>query len=61
MARWSGEAVGGRICDKSDVACALAEMIAHLGPYVLDVLVHDQEHVLPMISSSGPIKDVNRS
>ena len=50
-----------QIRNKSDVPAALAEMIAHPGPYVLDVLVPYQEHVLPMIPSGGTVKDVIRS
>ncbi len=34
---------------KSDLEGALREMIEHKGPYLLDVEVPYQEHVLPMI------------
>ena len=40
---------------------ALKEMIAHPGPYVLDVLVPYQEHVLPMIPSGATVKDIIKS
>ncbi len=33
-------------------------MIAHPGPYVLDVLVPYQEHVLPMIPSGMTVKEI---
>ncbi len=47
-----------QIRDKSEVIDALREMIAHPGPYVLDVLVPYQEHVLPMIPAGGTIRDI---
>lgn len=43
---------------KEDVIPALQEMIAHDGPYVLDVLVPYQEHVLPMIPAGGTYREV---
>ena len=42
-----------QIRHKYEVIDALKEMIAHPGPYVLDVLVPYQEHVLPMIPAGG--------
>ena len=42
-----------QVRQKAEVIDALKEMIAHPGPYVLDVLVPYQEHVLPMIPSGG--------
>jgi acetolactate synthase-1/2/3 large subunit len=49
---------GRQIRRKADVNDALAEMIAHPGPYVLDVLVPYQEHVLPMIPSGMTVRDI---
>ena len=46
---------------KSEVVDALAEMIAHPGPYVLDVLVPYQEHVLPMIPAGMTVRDIIKS
>jgi acetolactate synthase-1/2/3 large subunit len=46
---------------KSDVIEALKEMIAHRGPYVLEVLVPYQEHVLPMIPSGMTVRDIIKS
>jgi acetolactate synthase-1/2/3 large subunit len=46
---------------KSEVADALKEMIAHKGPYVLEVLVPYQEHVLPMIPAGGTYRDIIKS
>jgi acetolactate synthase-1/2/3 large subunit len=46
---------------KEDVVPALKEMIAHPGPYVLDVLVPYQEHVLPMIPAGATVRDIIKS
>ena len=46
---------------KAEVVDALKEMIAHPGPYVLDVLVPYQEHVLPMIPAGGTVRDIIKS
>jgi acetolactate synthase-1/2/3 large subunit len=43
---------------KADLPDALAEMIAHDGPYFLDVLCPYQEHVLPMIPSGKTVSDI---
>jgi acetolactate synthase I/II/III large subunit len=47
-----------QVRDKSQVVDALSEMIAHPGPYVLDVLVPYQEHVLPMIPAGMTVRDI---
>jgi acetolactate synthase-1/2/3 large subunit len=47
-----------RIADKNDVDDALQEMIDSTGPYVLDVQVPYQEHVLPMIPSGMTVRDI---
>lgn len=44
--------------DKSHLVDALQEMIDYDGPYVLDVEVPYQEHVLPMIPSGKTVKDL---
>jgi acetolactate synthase-1/2/3 large subunit len=46
---------------KSEVVDAIKEMISHEGPYVLEVLVPYQEHVLPMIPAGGTVKDIIKS
>ena len=46
---------------KAELVDALKEMIAHKGPYVLDVLVPYQEHVLPMIPAGGTYRDIIKS
>jgi acetolactate synthase I/II/III large subunit len=50
-----------RIRQKAEVVEALQEMINHKGPYVLDVLVPYQEHVLPMIPAGGTVRDIIKS
>ncbi len=50
-----------QVRQKGDVIPALKEMIAHDGPYVLDVLVPYQEHVLPMIPAGGTYRDILKS
>ena len=46
------------IQQQSDLVPALEEMIATSGPYVLDVQVPYEAHVLPMIPSGGSVKDL---
>lgn len=46
---------------KEDVADALREMIDHPGPFILDVLVPYQEHVLPMIPAGGTVREIIKS
>jgi acetolactate synthase-1/2/3 large subunit len=44
--------------NKTDLVPALEEMINYAGPYVLDVEVPYQEHVLPMIPSGHTVRDM---
>jgi acetolactate synthase-1/2/3 large subunit len=46
------------VTDKADLDAALIEMIESKGPYVLNVHVPHQEHVLPMIPSGMTVKDI---
>ena len=46
------------IAAKDDLDAALIEMIESPGPYVLNVLVPHQEHVLPMIPAGMTVKDI---
>jgi len=46
------------ISKKEDLLPGLKEMIASEGPYLLDVQVPYQEHVLPMIPSGMTVKDL---
>ncbi len=48
----------GTVSKKSDLEGALLEMINYPGPYVLDVQVPYQEHVLPMIPSGHTVDDM---
>jgi len=47
-----------RVSRKEDFDGALAEMLDSKGPYVLDVMVPYQEHVLPMIPSGRTVRDI---
>ena len=47
-----------RISDKGDLDGALEEMLHSKGPYVLDVMVPYQEHVLPMIPGGKTVRDI---
>ncbi len=47
-----------RVIDKDDFDSALEEMLDSKGPYVLDVMVPHQEHVLPMIPSGKTVRDI---
>jgi acetolactate synthase-1/2/3 large subunit len=47
-----------RVEQKQDLDEALAEMLESKGPYVLDVMVPHQEHVLPMIPSGQTVRDI---
>ncbi len=46
------------ITDKGDLDAALVEMIESKGPYVLNVHVPHQEHVLPMIPAGLTVKEI---
>ncbi|MCA9260436.1 MAG: biosynthetic-type acetolactate synthase large subunit [Planctomycetales bacterium] len=46
--------------EKADLSAAIEEMIAYDGPYVLDVEVPYQEHVMPMIPANGTARDIIR-
>jgi acetolactate synthase I/II/III large subunit len=46
------------VADKDDLDAALIEMIECPGPFVLNVHVPHQEHVLPMIPSGMTVKDI---
>ncbi|KAK8549258.1 hypothetical protein V6N13_008935 [Hibiscus sabdariffa] len=49
---------GARVTKKEDLRGAIGKMLETPGPYLLDVIVPHQEHVLPMIPSGGTFKDV---
>jgi len=55
----SGFKVGAaRIHDKGKFDEAIEEMLDTKGPYLLDVMVPYQEHVLPMIPSGMTVRDI---
>ncbi|KAL6183522.1 hypothetical protein ACLB2K_044933 [Fragaria x ananassa] len=47
-----------RVTKNKDLKTAIQKMLDTPGPYLLDVIVPHQEHVLPMIPSAGAFKDV---
>ncbi len=47
-----------RVSRKEDLDGALEEMLDSKGPYVLDVMVPYQEHVLPMIPAGRTVRDI---
>ncbi|WP_092048787.1 biosynthetic-type acetolactate synthase large subunit [Planctomicrobium piriforme] len=47
-----------QVKSKAELPAAIAEMINHDGPYLLDVLCPYQEHVLPMIPGGGTVRDI---
>ena len=49
---------GAFVREKKDLIPALTEMIEYPGPFVLDVAVPYQEHVLPMIPGGKTVKDI---
>jgi acetolactate synthase-1/2/3 large subunit len=49
---------GRRVHKKSELREAIQEMLAHDGPYVLDVIVPYTEHVLPMIPAGKTVKEM---
>jgi acetolactate synthase-1/2/3 large subunit len=49
---------GAEVSKKKDLIPALEEMIKYPGPFVLDVHVPYQEHVLPMIPSGRTVNDM---
>lgn len=49
---------GGYVEKPEDLEAAITEMIEYDGPYILDVAVPYQEHVLPMIPGGKTVKDM---
>ncbi|CAL0309352.1 unnamed protein product [Lupinus luteus] len=47
-----------RVTKKDEVSAAIQKMLDTPGPYLLEVIVPHQEHVLPMIPSNGSFQDV---
>ncbi|MGO8688872.1 MAG: biosynthetic-type acetolactate synthase large subunit [Thermoguttaceae bacterium] len=49
---------GRRVAEKGELTAAVQEMIDSAGPFLLDVQIPYQEHVLPMIPSGMTVRDV---
>ena len=49
---------GAHVRKKSEFPDAVAEMLNHDGPYLLDVVCPYQEQVLPMIPSNHTVRDI---
>ncbi|MFO0917563.1 MAG: biosynthetic-type acetolactate synthase large subunit [Planctomycetaceae bacterium] len=47
-----------QVRSKKEFPAALAEMLNHDGPYLLDVITPYQEHVLPMIPSGRTVREI---
>jgi len=47
-----------RVTEKNDLDGAIEEMLDSEGPYVLDIMVPYQEHVLPMIPGGMTVRDI---
>lgn len=47
-----------QVRSKKEYPAALAEMLSHDGPYLLDVICPYQEHVLPMIPSGQTVREI---
>ena len=47
-----------QVRSKADYPAAVAEMIAHDGPFLLEALCPYQEHVLPMIPGGKTVRDI---
>src|SRR5262249_38233547 len=47
-----------QVRSKQDDPAAIAKMLSHDGPYLLDVICPYQEHVLPMIPAGGTVRDI---
>ena len=47
-----------RVHKREDLKEAIKEMLDHDGPYLLDVIVPYDEHVLPMIPSGRTVADI---
>jgi len=50
-----------RVTQKNDLDSAIEEMLDTDGPFVLDVMVPHQEHVLPMIPGGMTVRDIIRA
>lgn len=47
-----------RVTDRKDIAAAIEKMLAHQGPYFLEVEVEKEENVFPMVPSGAAVSDM---
>ena len=49
---------GKKITNPADVPAAIAEMLAHTGPYLLHCMVEKEENVFPMVPSGKGVSEI---
>ena len=49
---------GKKITNPADVPAAIAELLAHEGPYILHCLVEKEENVFPMVPSGKAVSEI---
>ena len=49
---------GKKITNPADVPAAVAEMLAHTGPYLLHCMVEKEENVFPMVPSGKGVSEI---
>ncbi|MFC1616949.1 biosynthetic-type acetolactate synthase large subunit [Candidatus Margulisiibacteriota bacterium] len=47
-----------KVIDPKDLSKAISEMLKHKGPYLLDVITDEEEHVYPMVPAGAASKDM---
>lgn len=47
-----------RVKERADLPVAIKEMLAHEGPYLLEVVVEQEENVFPMVPSGCSVSDI---
>ena len=50
-----------KVTQRADLNQAVAEMLAHDGPYFLEVVVEPEANVFPMIPSGASVSDIRLS
>ncbi len=54
-----GFGVDGHTCNqREDLDASLEKMLAHDGPYLLEVVVEKEENVFPMVPAGAPISHI---
>lgn len=49
---------GKKITDPADLKSAVAEMLAHEGPYLLHVMVEKEDNIFPMVASGKSVSEI---